>query len=214
MSDEQHEGAPDAAGLLVTLATRDERLALILGESQPWAGTPGVRLASLALPSALAQPGAGRDEALAWGGRALGLDLEPVAPRWTYGPSERHAMDRAPALSADAPFLRYERVDVGAEADETPAARGRPRRASIRVYLARACGQGSEGVVWLPLAALRAVVGGLWLPALRALSGVEFAQGTPDTTDETLVFTPAAAGERQLLRACAKYGDAILFPAR
>ena len=67
---------------------------------------------------------------------------------------------------------------------------------------------------WLPLVALRAALAGQWLPALRALEGVEFVAGAPDAPDETLIFTPAAAGERQLLRACAKYGDAILFPAR
>lgn len=209
MPDAQPESPPDATNLLVALATRAERLALILGPSQPWAGTPGVRLAPLALPSALAETGAGRDAALALGERALGLELEPVAPRWTYGPSARHAVDRAPVESASAPFLRYVRLDVGAGG----ASEG-PRRVTISVYLARARGIGVAGVVWLPLAALRAVVGGLWAPALRALEGVEFAPGTPITPDDTLVFTPAAAGERQFLRACAKYGDQILFPDR
>jgi hypothetical protein len=209
MPDEQPETVadmPDATDLLVALATRAERLALILGPPRPWAGTPGVRLAPLALPSALASPGAGRDAALALGERALGIELEPVAPRWTYGPSARHAMDRAPALSAEAPFLCYERLDVGAE-----GASERPRRVTISVYLARARGIGAAGVVWLPLAALRAALGGLWLPAFRALEGVEFAPWSASAPDETLIFTPAAAGERQLLRACAKFGDAILI---
>ena len=219
MPDEQPASAPTAPDLLVALATRDERLALILGPPRPWAGTPGVLQAALALPSAPApSPSAGRDEALALGARLLGLDLEPAPTRWTYGPSARHAMDRSPAASASAPFLRYERLEADTQATagaaEASAERQSPRRVNVQVYLARANSIGAPGVIWLPLAALRAVVGGLWLPDLLALERVELASGTFVGQDETLIFTPAAAGERQLLRACAKYGDAALFPPR
>jgi hypothetical protein len=214
--------------IVAALVIRDERLALTLGPARAWEDSPGSALAPLALPSMFAPPGAGREEALALGARVLGLELEPIACRWTYGPSARHAMDREPATASDAPFLRYERLDAPDDASGEQEARGEgqhlPRRVTVRVYLARARGAGATGemaVIWLPLSALQEARRGLWLAALLAMDGVELipAMGalsvsSTSKADSMLVFMPAGAGERQILRACAKYGDAILFPPR
>ena len=217
----------EASGVVALLATRDHRLAMTLGPARPWEGAPGARLAPLALLWTAARPGDGLEAALALGSETLGLELEPVACRWTYGPSERRATDREPALGAGAPFLRYIRFDVGGEpAGDAPPAP--PIRTPVAVYLARAGGEdrgadrGANGecsILWLPVSALRAALGGLWLSALLAMEGVSLARPALEparlvSPDETLVFTPAIAGERQVLRACAKYGDEILFPAR
>ncbi len=210
---------PDQTGasvIVAALVTREERLAMTLGPARSWATSPGYALAPLALPSMITPSDAGRDEALALAARILGLDLEPAACPWTYGPSARHAMDREPAASPDAPFLRYERLDAPEEASGAP--QSFPRRVTIRVYLARARGAGSTGevdAIWLPLGALRATLAGIWLSALLAIEGVSLAPATgapaAPAPESTLVFTPAGAGERLILRACAKYGDAILF---
>ena len=213
--------------IVAALVTRDERLAMTLGPTGPWEASPGCALAPLALPSMLAAPGAGRAEALALAARVLGLALAPAACPWTYGPSARHAMDRERATSSDAPFLRYERLDAPedapVEADMTGGACQRlPHRVTIRVYLARARGESGGGetdVVWLPLSALQEARRGLWLAALLAMEGVTLtpaalpsSSSSPFSPENTLVYMPAGAGERQILRACAKYGDAILFP--
>jgi hypothetical protein len=207
-----------ASDVVAALVTRDERLAMTLGPARPWGASPGYFLAPLAFPAMIAESAVGREEALALGARVLGLDLEPVICSWTYGPSMRHAMDREPA-TGDAPFLRYERFDAPEDASAAPHAP--PRRVNIRVYLARALGSGGAGemdAVWLPLSALREAQRGIWLSTLLAMEGVTLtsASNTPaaPSPESTLIFTPASAGERQLLRACAKYGDAILFPPR
>ena len=222
---------PDAtrvSEIVAALVIRDERLALTLDPARAWEDSPGSALAPLALPSMIAPSGAGRGEALALGARILGLDLEPVACRWTYGPSARHTMDREPATADDAPFLRYERLDAPDDASGEGNAPGEgqhiPRRVTVRVYLARARGAGATGerdVIWLPLSALQEARRGVWLAALLAMDGVKLipAMGTLSMSsaaspENTLVFMPAGAGERQILRACAKYGDAILFPPR
>lgn len=212
--------------IVAALVTRDERLAMALGPARPWEGSPGCALAPLALPAMTVAPGAGQAEALALGARVLGLDLEPVACPWTYGPSARHAMDRQRATASDAPLLRCERLDASEEAPGEIEAPGSvsprlPRRVTIRVYLARARGEDAGGetdVIWLPLSALREARRGLWLAELLAMDGVTLtpASGTlsassASSPENTLVFLPAGAGERQILRACAKYGDAILF---
>jgi hypothetical protein len=157
--------------------------------------------------------------ALAQAARMLGLDLKPISCPWTYGPSARHTLDREPATGSDAPFLRYERLDAPEEIPGGPLPL--PQRVTIRVYLAQARDAGAAGevdVIWLPLGALRAALSGLWLAALLAMDGVSLtsSSGEPSalSPENTLVFTPASAGERQILRACAKYGDAILFPPR
>ncbi len=212
-------GTTRASAIVAALVTRETRLAMTLGPARSWEASPGYALAPLAFPSMIAAPDAGRAEALALGARVLGLDLEPVISAWIYGPSARHAMDRAPATTSDAPFLRYERF----EAPESVPGESHtlPRRIPVRVYLARARESGGAGemdAVWLPLSALRATLAGLWLSALLALDGVSLipATGGQDilSPETTLVFTPAGAGERQFLRACAKYGDTILFPRR
>lgn len=210
-------------GVLVALATRERSVALTLGHSQPWEGAPGVRLAPLTLPAADAVPGDGCAAALAMGARTLGYDLEPIAGPWRYGPSERRAMDRVAASAQDAPFLRYIRFDARRDDPASEPRLSPPIRVRVEVYLARAIGparamDGETVILWAPLSALRAAVGGLWFGALLALDGVSLARPSDDlarygSPDELFVFTPALAGERQLLRACAKYGEDILFPA-
>jgi hypothetical protein len=213
--------------VVAALVTRDERLAMTLGPARPWEASSGCALAPLALPSMLAAPGAGRAEALALAGHVLCLTLEPTPCPWTYGPSARHAMDRERAAASDAPFLGYERLEAPeeapAEAEMAGGASQRlPHRVTVRVYLARARGESAGAaadVIWLPLGALGEARRGLWLADLLAMDGVTLtpAAGAPPTPslaspENTLVYMPAGAGERQILRACAKYGDAILFP--
>ncbi len=221
MSSDSSEtsNAPGAQNMAAALVTRDERLALALGPARHWEASPGYSLAPLALPSMIAGADAGRKEAMALAARVLGLDLEPVSSPWTYGPSARHMIDREPASASDAPFLRYERYD--APEDVSGHSRALPRRVTIAVYLARARGAGTPAevdVIWLPLRVLRAALSGLWLSALLAMDSVSLmpavSASSPISPENTLVFTPAGSGERLILRACAKYGDAILFTPR
>ncbi|HEX9038021.1 MAG TPA: hypothetical protein VF808_13635 [Ktedonobacterales bacterium] len=213
------DGLPVAAParvVLVALVTRNGRLAMTLGPERPWQDAPGRRLAPLEAPSTPGSGSAGQDAALAAASDALGLALEPATCAWIYGPSARHAMDRVPALASDAPFLRYDRYESSVEPDGTTLPP--PSRVLVRAYLARASGvraPAHNGVVWLPPRALRAVVGGLWMAEFLALDGVQVEEDSAldrSGAEHTLVNTPAQAGERQLLRACAKYGEAILFP--
>lgn len=207
------DGAHALTGVVVTMATDGARLALTLGAARAWDGSHGETLAPLAFPSAPASPSDGVELALAAGVRALGCPLEPAPTPWTYGPSPRHAMDRMKA-AAGAPFLAYDRFDAPEEPTDMP------RRVAVKVYHARVAGPSRGGecsVVWAPLAAVRAALGGVWLAALLAMDGVTLtpAAGSPwgMDRDATLVYLPAITGERQLLRACAKYGDTVVVPA-
>jgi hypothetical protein len=205
------EESSSISDIIVTLVTDGERLAMTLGAARVWAGSPGYALAPLAFPYTFATSEAGSDAALILGARLLGCDILPVTSAWTYGPSARHAMDRAPAANEDAPFLSYERFDAPEAGPNEPQG---PRRVRVRVYLARAVGAGVD-VLWAPLGALRAALGGVWLGALLAMEGVTLrvsSEAPAADTQNTLVYMPAGAGERQVLRACAKYGDQILFP--
>jgi hypothetical protein len=119
-------------------------------------------------------------------------------------------MDRMPAVGADAAFLRYERFDAPKAPTDSP------QRTQVGVYLAHVVGGGSAApVVWAPPSVLRAALGGLWLAAFLALEGVRLGDATLTAAcdvENTFIYVPANAGERQVLRACAKYGDQILFP--
>jgi hypothetical protein len=119
-------------------------------------------------------------------------------------------MDRAPAVSDDTPFLRFQRFDAPGHPTDAPL------RTEVRVYLGRvSSGDSAAPVVWISPSVLRAALGGLWLAALLALDGVTLGDTSliaACDVENTFVYTPADAGERQVLRACAKYGDQILFP--
>jgi hypothetical protein len=198
---------PDIIAALVTDAAR---LALMLEKPRPWPISPGCSIAPLVFPHMAAPPDAGRVAALDLAARLLDRPVSPVVSGWTYGPSARHAMDRTPADGADAPFLRYERFDTPKTLTDSP------QRTEVRVYLAHVLGGGSAApVVWVPPSVLRAALGGLWLAALLALEGVTLSDAAFISTfdvENTFIYTPANVGERQVLRACAKYGDQILFP--
>lgn len=200
--------------IVAALVIHDDRLALALGPARAWSGAPATTLVPLAAPSMVASAGGGCDAALALGARVLGLDLEHCPRQWTYGPSKRHAIDREPAYASDAPFLRYERYEpLDAQAEDAPA---KLSRVPVRVYLARARSlvptAPEANVLWTPLSALRAAVGGAWLHDLLELDGVTLIAAEPVVSPDTaLVYAPAEAGERLLLRVCAKYGEAILF---
>ncbi|MGH2503441.1 MAG: hypothetical protein ACRDID_13125, partial [Ktedonobacterales bacterium] len=164
-------------------------------------------------------------EALALGPATLGARVAPLPTRWTYGPSPRHAVDRAAALEpAAAPFLRFERMLPNDAQDDADASSGATRRApqqiSIEVYRAalaeeftldaRVC----AALVWTSVEALRTLVAGMRLGDALALDGVE-ARVAPGARlpDDLLLYLPSDYGERHLARIAAKYGSGALFAA-
>jgi hypothetical protein len=201
---------------IAVLVTHDERVALVLGAPARWRPSGASVLVPLGLPGELEVAGsvAGVDDALALATRTLGGALEFIPSTWTYGPTAQHAVDRWPAASPDAPFIQFTRLDPPADVASTS-----PLAVITRVYLARLTGDLkpspalTSGVVWLPMSALRLAVGGLWLDDLLELEGVSLAPTAGVSLPaQALIYTPSDFGERQILRACAKYGEAILFP--
>jgi hypothetical protein len=197
------------------LATRGQRLGLALAPQAQWRDLYGLLMLRLELPSAACPSGDDPQAlALALGEAVYGRPATPLPTRWTYGPSPRHAVDRAPAADTErAPFLRFERMLPMERATGQPA-----RLVAIEVYRAELMGdsvpdpQISAAILWLPIAALRQLVGGARVAELLALDGVtaERAQGTR-LPDDGLVYLPSDYGERHLLRIAAKYGEGALF---
>jgi hypothetical protein len=206
------------------LAIQRQRIALCLAPEPRWQDLYGLRTARLELPGAAhaadADPAA---EALALGPATLGAYVAPLPTRWTYGPSLRHAVDRAAALELadETPFLRFERMlpnDALDDAASSGATRRAPQQISIAVYRAamveevtpdaRVC----AALVWMSVEALRTLVAGMRLGDALALDGVE-ALVAPGARlpDDLLLYLPSDYGERHLARIAAKYGSGALF---
>ncbi len=198
------------------LATQGQRLGLALAPQARWHNLYGLLMLRLELPNAAHTPGGEpQAEALALSHAIYGRPATPLPTRWTYGPSARHAVDRAPAANpATAPFLRFERM-----APLESASGAAPHLVAIEVYRAGLTGdlaldpQAVAAILWLPLDALRHVVAGARVGELLALDGVsaELARGA-HLPDDGMLYLPSDYGERHLLRVAAKYGaDAIFF---
>lgn len=205
------------------LAIHRQRTALCLAPEERWQDLYGLRTARLELPGAThitdADPEA---EALALGPAVLGARVAPLPTRWTYGPSPRHAVDRAAAPEpVSAPFLRFERMLPNDPQDDTAGAvRHAPQQVGIEVYRAtlaeeftldaRVC----AALVWTPVEALRTLVAGMRLGDALALEGVEaHTAAGARLPDDLLLFLPSEYGERHLARIAAKYGSGALFAA-
>jgi hypothetical protein len=208
------------------LAIQRQRIALCLAPEPRWQDLYGLRAARLELPGAAhtadARPAA---EALALGPATLGARVAPLPTRWTYGPSPRHAVDRAaaPEPADQAPFLRFERMLPNDAQDDAAAAssgatRQAPQQISIAVYRAAMAEKSTldarvcAALVWTPVEALRTLVAGMRLGDALALDGVK-AHAAPGMRlpDELLLYLPSDYGERHLARIAAKYGSGALF---
>jgi hypothetical protein len=197
------------------LATRGQRLGLALAPQTRWRDLYGLLTLRLELPNAACLLGGDPQAvALALGHAVYGRSATPLLTRWTYGPSQQHAVDRAPAVdAATAPFLRFERMLPMERATGQP-----PRLVAIAVYRAALADaatldpQTVAAILWLPIAALRQVVAGAHVGELLALEDVsaECAQGVR-LPENGLVYLPSDYGERHLLRIAAKYGEGALF---
>lgn len=201
--------------MVAPLVTRGRQLGLSLAPQADWHDLYGRLMLRLELPAcAVTLGGDPLAEALALGRVTYGQAMTPTPTRWIYGPSPRHAVDRAAAPSAQAaPFLRFERA-----APQRPGEA--PSATTIELYRAMLAGDATPNprhaaaLVWLSIAALRELVGGLSLSDLLARGDVSarFATGiTPPNGG--LVYLPSEYGERQLLRVAAKYGEDALFSA-
>lgn len=209
------------------LAIQRQRIALCLAPQARWQDLYGLRTARLELPGAAHTADAEPEvEALALGPAMLGARVAPLPTRWTFGPSPRHAVDRAAATEPadEAPFLRFERMLPNDAQDDADASSGATRRApqqiGIEVYRAalaeeftldaRVC----AALVWTSVEALRTLVAGMRLGDALALDGVE-AHAAPGSRlpDDLLLYLPSDYGERHLARIAAKYGSGALFAA-
>ena len=200
------------------LAIRDQRLGLLLSPQSAWRDLYGLRSAHLELPAAPHAPDADPlTEALSLSAARFGCAASPLPSRWTYGSSLRHAVDRfpVPETALATPFLRIERPVPSQDATSHA-----PRLTAIEVYRATLDGDAAldgetaSALLWLPLSALRQVVGGTPLADLLKIDGVrtELPPGTRPPND-TFIYLPSDYGERFLLRIAAKYGERALFAA-
>lgn len=198
------------------LAVRGQRIGLALEPQTRWRNLYGRRMARLELPSAPhARDAAPQTEALALAHAVYGRAASPAPTRWSYGPSPRHVVDRSPASSpTSAPFLRFERMlPLDRETGQPP------RLVAVEVYRATLAegdaaldAQVVAAILWLPLAALRALVSGVQLGDLLALEGVESERAhEADLPDDILLYLPSDYGERHVLRIAAKYDERALF---
>lgn len=200
------------------LVIQRQRVALCLAPEARWQDLYGLRTAVLELPGATHTTDADPEaEALALGPARLGARVAPLPTRWTYGPSPRHAVDRAAAPEpVAAPFLRFERMLP--QDDTVGAGRRAPQLIGIEVYRAALAEEMTldarvgAAVVWTPVEALRTLVAGMRLADALALDGVE-AHAAPGTRlpDDLLLYLPSDYGERHLARIAAKYGSGAIF---
>lgn len=199
------------------MVTRDHRLGLALAPETRWHDLYGLRMLRLEFPSAPYAPGGdAREQALTLSQTTYGRPAMPLPTPWTYGPSQRHAVDRQPAPDpATAPFLRCTRMLP--QAGEIRAA---PQFIAIEVYRAELVGDPRldpsliAGVLWLPLAALRSITPGARVGDVLRQTGVQaqLADGV-SLPEEGVLYLPADYGERYLLRLAAKYSESALFQA-
>lgn len=206
---------------IALLAIQRQRIALRLAPEAQWQDLYGLRTARLELPGAAHAADADPlTAALELGPATFGAVVAALPTRWTYGPSPRHAVDRAAAPEpAAAPFLRFERM---LPQDGATGAAGATRHASqqigIEVYRAALAeevmldAQVCSALVWAPVEALRTLVAGMRLGDALALEGVE-AHAAPGSRlpDDLLLYLPSDYGERHLARIAAKYGSGALF---
>lgn len=199
------------------MVMRDHRLGLALAPETHGLDLYGPRMLPLAFPGAPYVPGGGaRDQALSLSGAIYGQPATSLPTVWTYGPSPRHAIDRERAVEpATAPFLRLTRM-----LPRDSATTAGPRLVAIEVYRAELAGdllldpRVIAGVIWLPFAALRALIPGARVGDLLRQAGVQaqLADGV-SLPEEGVLYLPADYGERYLLRLAAKYSESALFQA-
>lgn len=203
---------PDGQRHAALLALRESKVALALAPRTRWQDLYGRLLAPLELPARAVSPEEDAlNMALRLSSEVFGREASPLPTRWTYGPSARHAIDRVAATTPEqAPFLRFERALPG---DELLA----PRVHTYEVFRASLIGaiqpnpRVTAGILWLSVAALRQLVGGLALAELLALPEVtaDYAESVLPPAD-ALVYLPSEYGERLLVRVAAKYGEHAL----
>jgi hypothetical protein len=203
---------------IALLVTRERRLGLIIAPQAAWRPLYGDQMLPLALPGRAwlagddshSDPQAG---ALALSLAVFGLPATALPAPWIYGPSARHAVDRTPTDDPTAPFLRFERMLPSDSA--TGAA---PRLSVIAVYRGALAGSPmlnadvTAGLLWLSVGALALLVRGERVADALARDGatLQLANGAL-LPDDGLLYLPSDAGERQLLRIAAKYGEHALF---
>lgn len=202
------------------LVVHAQRIALCLAPPSRWQDLYGLRTARLELPGAAHIPGADPlAESLALAQAVFGCSAAPLPTRWTYGPSPRHAVDRATADDpATAPALRFERM---LPRESASGAAPLPELIAIEVYRAALDGpihldsRVVGALIWAPMEALRALTPGMRLGEARALEGIEVVEAAPATPlpDDLLLYLPSDYGERHLTRIAAKYGAGALFTA-
>ncbi len=206
-------------------------LALVVGARERWREANGYTF----IPAELPAGDLGENPAA----ETLAQSVAAIARRWlgcdailqpndaTYGPSERHAIDRlALATTGDVPTpapLPLLHIERGIPLDEleSPESAGSPnrnelppfRRVVVQAYRAALVAESrpgvetTAGVLWLSPQALRVALRGVPLAELLAQPGVEW-QPAPHLSlpGDTFIFVPADYGERHLLRIAAKYG--------
>lgn len=200
----------EMTGLLVT---HDQRLAFVLAPQPDWQIRYGVPLLPLSLPNCACPADADcRSLALALAPTVFGQEATSLPTQWIYGPSARHAIDRAAAASAD-PFLRFERVNpttaMAHEAWDTQV---------FAVYRAQLAGSVAldahvvAAVFWVSVAALRVLCGGERFADMVARPDVTVQMATGvSAPDDGVLYLPSEMGERSLMRIAAKYGEDVLF---
>lgn len=203
--------------LVAVIAARDGKLAMVLGGHDRWRAAGGYTFLPLELPGMTLPAGARpASQSTALARRALGCEAWVVSSAGTYGPSERHRIDRLDIGEQPAPLIRVDRF----EPLEESADGGGPHlgRVLAQTYLAEFQGdphaaQGTAGLLFLPCGALRQAVRGMPLRDLVALKGVEvILPNDPEDAapENALAYISGEYGERHLLRAIAKYGPEIL----
>jgi hypothetical protein len=146
----------------------------------------------------------------------FGVEPDPLPSRWIYGPSARHAVDRAAAEDDAAPFLRFERMLPGDAATGKP-----PRLLAIALYRVRLPAaptldpSTAAGVMWATISGLRALAAGLRVGEALTRDDLDWqpASGVHLPADG-LLFLPSDLGERHLIRIAAKYGEPALYATR
>lgn len=197
------------------MLVRERRIAMALAPASHWPDLYGLRMLRLEFPHLASKPGAHpHEQALALSVAVYGCGATLLPSVWTYGPSPRHAIDRQPSTHpTDAPFLHNNRKTP----PENPADTA-PQNITIEVFRAAPEGefvpnpQMTAGALWLPLAAIRALTGGMAIAEALSLDGVEAHLAIGVTLPENgFVFLPSDVGERMLSRIGAKYGEGALF---
>lgn len=226
-----HTPPPASQSIYSLVVARDGMLALVVGGRERWREANGYTFVPADLPAG----DLGAKPAV----EALAQSVAAIARRWlgcdatlqpndtTYGPSERHAIDRLALATGDnvptpapLPLLHLER-GMPLDELESPESAGSPnrnepppfRRVVVQAYRAALVAEaqpGAEttaGILWLSPQALRVALRGVPLAELLAQPGVAW-QPAPHLSlpDDTFIFVPAEYGERHLLRIAAKYG--------